>query len=105
MNVFIALCALIVLVTTAARGSDHPIRPNASGWRPWVRLHAEKLSLLAVGCTAGWALLLIVAGARVDPLLALMLAGTALWMLTHPNGWWAYITSLADDCGKRRADP
>jgi hypothetical protein len=105
MDAIAFLAAAIVLVTISARGADHPSRPHEPGIMPMLRLQFEKLSLLTVGIAAGATMLGVLAGKPIGPLTTMMLVGTAVWMLTHPNGWLKYVASLADGCDDRRTDP
>lgn len=97
--------ALIVLVTVCARGADHPSKPSERGLLPLLRLHIEKLSLLSVGLAAGATMLGVITHKPIGPLTTMLLVGIAAWMLTHPKGWWRYVSSLADDCMTSRTDP
>lgn len=106
MNLIAFLAAFIVFATIAARGADHPTRPRESGWAPMIRLHVEKLALLAVGASAGAVMLSVVAGLPQPPQVVALILGTALWMLTHPDGWLAYVfRGRSAGCDQLRPDP
>lgn len=106
MNTIAFIAACIVLATIVARGADHPSRPNATGWVAMLRLHAEKLALLAVGASAGSVIFSVLAGIDQPPQAVALLVGTALWMLTHPAGWLRYVTRGRDPgCNELRPDP
>lgn len=83
--------AFIVLLTIIARGADHPNVPDGSGWLGVARMHAEKMALLMVGVAAGWKMLSIAVGIGPSAEGTMLLAGTALWMISHPAGWLAYV--------------
>lgn len=84
--------AAIVLVTIIARGADHPVKPSEAGWLPMLRLQAEKMALLLVGVAAGWMMLSILVGMHPPGEAVALLAGSALWAVSHPAGWIAYVT-------------
>lgn len=105
MNLLAFIAALVVLVTISARGADHPSKPSIPGLLPMIRLHAEKLSLLTVGIAAGAVMLGVLAGKQISAITTMLLVGMAVWMLTHPKGWFAYVASLTQGCDERRTDP
>lgn len=100
------LASAIVLVTIVARGADHPIHPAKHGLMPTLRLHAEKLALLLVGSSSGAVMLGVLGGLHPPPSVVALMAGTALWMLSHPAGWLAYVTrGRPQSCDELRPDP
>lgn len=100
------VAAAVVLVTIIARGADHPTRPRCSTWAALARLHAEKIALLLVGVSAGWMILSIIVGLSPPGEAVALVTGTALWMLTHPAGWFAYvIKGSRRGCEELRPDP
>lgn len=106
MQWFTFLAAGVVLATIVARGNDHPTRPAEPGLMPLIRLHIEKLALLLVGATAGSVMLTVLAGKPTPWQVDGLVAGSALWMLTHPRGWWAFVVQgRTDECQTLRPDP
>lgn len=106
MNLLALFAALIVFVTIAARGADHPTKPRAPGFAPALRLHVEKLALLAVGASAAAVGLSVLAGVEQPPQVVFLMAGTALWMLSHPEGWLAFVLKgKGPGCDQLRPDP
>jgi hypothetical protein len=96
----------IVMLTVLFRGNDHPTKASGEGWRAKLRLQVEKLALLVVSFGVGWTLLNILGGASPPPQLTILLVGTALWMVTHPKGWWKFVTrGVRDRCDELRPHP
>lgn len=106
MNVLAFLAACVVLATIVARGADHPSKPKAPGFLPMMRLHCEKLALLCVGASAGSVIFSVMAGLDQPVQVVFLTLGTALWMLSHPEGWLAFVLKgKGPGCDKLRPDP
>lgn len=100
------LASLVVLITIVARGADHPTHPAQHGLMPTLRLHVEKLALLLVGSSSGAVMLGVLGGLHPPPSVVALMTGTALWMLSHPAGWLAYVTrGRPQSCDDLRPDP
>lgn len=106
MNLLAFLAACVVLATIVARGADHPTRPNGAGPMPFLRLHTEKLALLFVGASAGAVIFSVMAGIEQPPQVVSLMLGTALWMLSHPDGWLTFVfKGRQPGCEEARPDP
>lgn len=106
MNVLAFFAACVVLATIIARGADHPPSPKKPGLSPLLRLHCEKLALLFVGASAGSVIFSVLAGLSQPPQVVFLVTGTALWMLSHPDGWLTYVLrGKGPGCEQLRPDP
>ena len=105
LSVVAFIASAIVLVTIIARGADHPNTPDGDGIMGRVRMHAEKMALLLVGVASGWLMLSILIGMTPSGESVAMMLGTALWMVSHPAGWLAYVANGKASGYCKRATP